>query len=98
MKYSIQSLDSSLFDWLKWRHRSVHEIFDQPFRLKYITSEYGKMCFRRYAVGWCRGEELMCRPKEDHVGLMCFMNDEHFWFHLRNAEFDAIFGENESKA
>ncbi len=93
MKYSIPSLDSSLFDWLTWRRRCISEIWDLPFRYKFLVSDYGKIKMRIYAVGWCEGSDLLCRPKTDHVGLMCWKDGEEFWFHLRREEFDKIFGE-----
>lgn len=93
MKYCIPSLDSSLFDWSAWRRRQVDEIWDLPFRTKYIISNYGKIKFRQYAVGYCEGTMLQARPKVDHVGLMCWKDGEHFWFHLRREEFDKVFGE-----
>jgi len=46
---------------------------------------------RRYAIGWCEGEALVCRPKEDHVAVMFEKDGVWFWNHLRKNEFQFIF-------
>lgn len=88
----LQKLDSTLFDWLTWRAASF---FDLQVYCRYedITSGRGKHILRKYAVGWCNGESLICRPKVEHKALMCFKDGKHFWFHLRNKEFAEVFGE-----
>jgi len=86
----IEELDSSLFDWQKWRARNLGEILEgyklRTYNLKFIRDK-----IKRAAVGYCFGENLNCRPKENHIALMCFHNNEHFWFHLRKSEFYEIF-------
>ena len=46
---------------------------------------------RRHAVGWCKAETLLCRPKVKHKGVMFFKDGKHFWFHLTDNEFRRIF-------
>ena len=48
---------------------------------------------RKYAVGYCRGEQLTCRPKTGEMAVMFFYNEEYFWFHLREKEFKEVFNE-----
>ena len=47
---------------------------------------------RQYAIGWCRAERLMCRPKLNNMAVMYDVHGEVFWFHLRSSEFWVIFG------
>jgi len=69
------------------------EVFGIPCRTLSLTSESSKKTLQQYAVGWCPGEVLSCRPKTDHVAVMFFKDDIYFWFHLRNEEFEIIFKE-----
>jgi hypothetical protein len=86
----IEKLDSSLFDWQLWRARNVADLLG-GYRLRFYNIDKIRDNIKRYAVGYCDGSELMCRPKENHIALMCFVNNEHFWFHLRKEEFNEIF-------
>ena len=90
----LQQMNPSLFDWLHWR---INDTFFNEFgfqcRYASLTSAHGKEVIRKYAVGWANGESLICRPKVGHKGVMFFKNDRHFWVHLRNKEFEEIFGE-----
>jgi hypothetical protein len=90
--YSIDEIPSDLFDWSTWRTGSPADLCLQC-QETFLTSPHGKSIIRQHAVGWCHGTILPCRPKQDHVGVMFFKNDLHFWFHLSQKEFDLIFGE-----
>lgn len=48
---------------------------------------------RKHAVGWYNGSSLLCRPKSNHKAVMFFKDGHHFWFHLTNKEFGAIFND-----
>ena len=86
----IPKIDSSLFTWLEWRAFSIKEL-GVFCRYADITSCRGKAILRKYAIGYCKGENLLCRPKLNHTALMCFKDGEHLWFHLRNNEFQEVF-------
>lgn len=88
----LQKLDSSLFDWLTWRAYSIKTL-GVFARYSDITSPMGKRILRKYAIGWCDGGSLLCRPKADQVGVMFFKDGEQFWFHLRKKEFKEVFGD-----
>lgn len=85
----MKKLDSTHFTWSKWRAGSIHDL-GVPCRYFAITTEPGKSILQKHIVGYCPGEELMCRPKLDHTALMCFKDGEHFWFHIRNKEFNEL--------
>ena len=100
--YSIPKINSSLFDWSTWRRGSVHDLDIAACRYELLTSSYGKGQLRKYAIGYCHGESLPCRPKINEMAVMCQKEDIVFWFHLRDKEFETIFNtehkeeENES--
>ena len=90
-KYIIPKLDSTLFTWSRWRNGSIHDLDIQACRYALITSIDGKQKLQKYAVGYCFGEELMCRPKQNQIAIMFEKNNLKFWFHLRIEEFVNVF-------
>ena len=86
--YLIERMNQDSFDWLTWRNGSLHDL-----GVTYRTSEIirSRKIILRYAVGYCRGHELICRPKKKHTGVMFFVNEMFFWTHLTNVEFEKIF-------
>lgn len=91
MQTIIPKIDSTLFDWLTWRNGSIHDLDIIACRYTLITSWHGKQQLRRYAVGWCYGENLMCRPKQGENAVMFEKDGLRFWFHLRRKEFEEVF-------
>ena len=90
-EFIIPKLDSTLFDWLTWRDGSIHDLDIQRCRYALITSPHGKSQLQKYAIGWCYGENLMCRPKIGEIAVMFEKDDIRFWFHLRRIEFIEVF-------
>lgn len=95
MKYkidevSLPKMDSKLFDGTVWRNGSIHEL-EIPCRYQTITSPEGIRTLKKYAIGWCKGENLNCRPKKNHIATMFFKDGNQFWFHLRTNEFYEVF-------
>jgi hypothetical protein len=88
--YTIPKLDSTLFNWLTWRSGSIHDLDIQACRYAIITSPDGKRKLREFAIGWCNGQNLMCRPKNE-IAVMFEKNDTYFWFHMRKKEFEEVF-------
>jgi hypothetical protein len=68
METYLPKLDSSNFIWLNWRAGSIRDL-GVPCRYISIVNE-GKYILRKYAIGWCYGENLMCRPKENHIPVV----------------------------
>lgn len=87
----LPKLDSTLFTWQAWRAYG----FNIPCRYETLTSGLGKATLRKHAVGWCYGENLLCRPKANHIAVMFEKDEVQFWFHLRNEEFIKIFQQKE---
>jgi len=84
----ISEMPAELFDWQCWRNGS-------PTDLLLVCREEvllaNKKTLQDHAVGWCMGDAPICRPKNNCKAVMFFKDGEHFWFHLMNKEFDAIF-------
>ena len=82
----IIKLNPQHFDWILWRSGSPVDIFGMKLRTETINSESTHL-FKKYAVGYCNGENLVCRPKKGYKAVMFLKNDEVFWFHVKNEEF-----------
>jgi len=86
-KFIIPKLPSDSFCWLRWLAGNPVEVFGQSIRSDSLPKE----TIREKAVGYCDGESLVCRPKENYKGVL-FLNNGHFcWFHLKNEEFYRCF-------
>jgi len=83
-------LNHELFTWSRWRSGSLAE-FNIPTKFEFITSVFGKRVLREHAVGWCKADNLLCRPKPNEIAVMFFNEGHHFWTHLRIKEFKEIF-------
>jgi len=89
---AITYLNPELFTWSRWRSGSLAD-FDIPTKFEFITSTIGKMILREHAVGWCKADNLICRPKPNEMAVMFFKDGYHFWTHLRYKEFEEVFNE-----
>ncbi len=51
---------------------------------------------RKYSIGYCNAEDLMCRPKYHQYAIMCRHpeTNESFWFHIFKFDFEEVFMEN----
>lgn len=85
MEFDLPEMDATQFDWLSWRGGGFSE-------WENIVSDEGKAKIRKYAIGWCRGESLTCRPKPDEFAVMFLKGEEQRWFHMRKREFYEVFG------
>lgn len=79
---------SDYFDWQTWRAGSLHDL-----GVTYKESEIlkSRAIIKQHAIGYCRGESLLCRPKGNTVGVMFFVDNIFFWTHLSVLEFSIIF-------
>ena len=78
------------FDFTTWLNGDIHE-FIPACRKELIVNK--KDVFKKYAIGWCYGEEVICRPKLEKIAVMFLKNDIYFWFHMNIDEFNIIFKE-----
>lgn len=91
MENDIEEMYPDSFCWQRWRAGSLHDL-----GIIYKESELikSKNLIKKYAVGYCNGESLTCRPKEETVAVMFIYQDNKFWTHLTKREFSRIFGNN----
>jgi len=81
------------FDWLAWSGGNLTEMLNIETREEIIISNAKKI--RKHAIGWCRGEEIDCRPKNDTIAVMFSTNGIEWWTHFTVEEFKKCFPEIE---
>jgi len=86
----FERMDSSYFDWLTWSAGSIGEMLHIQHREACVVA--AQNILRKYAIGWCPAEQLPCRPKAGYVAVMFLFNDNTFWTHITNKEFEIVFG------
>lgn len=90
---SIRKIDSSLFDWQLWRAGNITDVFGIKCRTPDLLSR--KKHFKNYAIGYCLGESLKCRPKHNTYAVMFYVNGIEFWTHFLEEEFINIWGDKD---
>ena len=88
---NIEQLHGQSFNWLTWRAGNLTEMLNLRTREDVIVSN--KNTIRKYAIGWCPSESLVCRPKINEVGVMFLTKDIEWWTHFRIKEFLVCFPE-----
>lgn len=91
-KICIPKMQPELFDWSLWRSESVADIIPAS---RYELFSLYKNRLRKYAIGYCEGKELICRPKENQFAVM-FDKNNTFWFHMFKSEFYNVFSDKPS--
>lgn len=85
-------LNPSLFDWQGWRIGTPLDL-GLFCRTESLCSEGGKKILREAMLGYCPGDRLPVRAKNNTVAVLVKMGDDQFWFHITKAEFVEIFPE-----
>lgn len=84
----LEKMHGTSFDWLTWRGEGV-------IRLGVIQREAiiltNSNIIKKHAIGYCKGEDIICRPKPNTIAVMFLKDDDLFWTHLTNKEFNIIF-------
>jgi MoaA/NifB/PqqE/SkfB family radical SAM enzyme len=86
---AIQRLTPDSFTFERWSAGSVHDFGVEHFR--YENMKMYREVLLDGLEGYCFGEELRCKPKENEVGLLYRKDDDFMWFHIRNNEFVELF-------
>lgn len=94
----MEQFDPYLFTWSRWRIGSPVDVLGIECREECLTSPKSITILRSKAVGFCKGESLVCRPKEKVMAVMFWIGekseiDDHWWFHFRLKEFKKIWPE-----
>lgn len=88
----IQHYNEQSFHWLTWRSGSIIDVLKIPHRTTLIVAN--KNIIRQHAIGWCKADNIPCRPKLNHVAVMFNTNGvDDWWTHLRIEEFITCFPE-----
>lgn len=86
----IQHYNEQSFDWLSWRNGSLVYTLKIPHRFEMIR--FNVDIIRKYAIGYCRADNIPCRPKRGCVAVMFNTGDfENWWTHLTIKEFELCF-------
>jgi len=81
---------SDSFNWQRWRLGiKVWRELGVACRRQDIIDK--KDILRKYAIGYIKGEDLICRKKENEYGVMFLIDDEFCWTHLDRKEFEICF-------
>jgi hypothetical protein len=80
------------FDWLTWSGGSLIDLGIQYNTYSILLHRHK---IKQYAIGWCKGEAVVSRPKADRVALMFLKDDNYFWTHITLEEFNNIFKETQ---
>lgn len=91
----IEHYNEQSFDWLTWRNGSLINTLRIPHRTELIV--LNKSIIRKYAVGWCKADNIPCRPKKNHIAVMFYNENlfDNYWTHLTIGEFKKCFPELE---
>ena len=88
----MEHMNEQSFNWLTWRNGSIFELLKIPHRTEILV--LNKNIIKKYAIGYCKADNLPCRPKKDHVAVMFNTGDfDNWWTHLTTNEFKKIFFE-----
>jgi hypothetical protein len=85
----MNRIGSCHFTMELWKNTDLSKIGLQC-RYEDITSNKGRSLLISIIVGYCKGENLYFRPKNNSIAIMCFKDGEHFWFHLSRNEFNKV--------
>ena len=64
-KTYIDHYNEQSFHWLSWRYGSLITTLKIPHRAEIIKAN--KSIIRKMAVGWCKSDNIPCRPKKNHI-------------------------------
>lgn len=85
----FEQLDATQFDWVLWRSGNMLDVLG--IRNRYNDILLNRKLILKHAIGYCKGENLICRPKNNHFAVMFLVNEIMFWTHFTEKEFNAIF-------
>lgn len=85
----IQELNSGCFLYENYES-NWWSIFDLSYADSMSTKTIAD-CIKQFATGYCRGESLLFRPRQDSMAVMFEKGQDRFWFHIPNWQFDSIF-------
>lgn len=89
----IQEFHEQSFDWLTWRNGNLFSMLKVSNRIQHIVKN--RMLIRRYAIGFCKSDNIPCRPKVGYIAVMFNTGENDWWTHFTMEEFVKCFPEVE---
>ena len=87
----VEKINSGYFDWQLWRGGCLFDLGVIENKEDCIIAN--KCLLREYAVGYCNGESVPCRPKVNTYAVMFQKDDLLFWTHMTINEFERVFAD-----
>jgi len=87
----IPRIHPSNFTWQLWRGGTLLDLGVFVNVKEFIVAK--DVVLRKYAIGYCDGWSLFCRPKNDCYAVMFQKGSSQFWTHLSIEEFEQVFGD-----
>ena len=85
----IPKINPTTFTWTLWRGGTLYDLGVLRYRTPFILEK--RAVLKKYAIGYCDGVSLSCRPKKGNFAVMFQKGDVLFWTHLTAYEFSIIF-------
>lgn len=85
----IPKIHPSNFTWQLWKSGSLYDLGIKKYRTEFIVERRKEL--RKYAIGYCKAESLVCRPKSGCAAVMFQKDEILFWTHLLDIEFELCF-------
>ena len=83
----MERINQELFDWSSWRSGTL---LDFGCCNRTFSIRENKCLISKYSIGFCKSDNLLCRPKSHHFAVMFEINGNRFWTHFREQEFNLI--------
>ncbi|MDD5589051.1 MAG: hypothetical protein PHP92_03305 [Candidatus Nanoarchaeia archaeon] len=84
----LEKMHGTSFDWLSWTGCGLLEL-EINNRKEIIINNIP--IIKKYAIGYCPAEQLICRPKINEIAVMFLKEDKYFWTHFTKKEFLIVF-------
>lgn len=85
------NLNEQSFTFETWRNGNISELINKSCRKENLIQE--KELIIKYAFGYCKADNIPCRPKKEYIAVMFFKKDsyDYWWTHFSKIEFEQIF-------
>jgi len=83
----VPKIDSSNFTFDKWES-CWWNLFDDNDNSSYVKFMEN---IEKHLIGFARGMDTPCRPKQNMYAVMVHVGDEDVWFHVDSMSFEMFF-------
>jgi len=91
----MEHLHEQSFTWQAWSGGNLMDMLNIPNREPFIVDNTD--IIQKYAIGWCKGDNIVCRPKTETIAVMFITNNVEWWTHFTIKEFISCFPELKSE-